>query len=284
MGNEYSSPFDYPECKEKHNSFKDVNTNFTFGDKISIASRIFTNNIEDTFLFQYTKRCKMIKDGDLEYLKIISKKYGFENLSSNLIAFSRDVTSGWDEWLFPVSDGKSALSIKIIEEVSTFSSCLNNLNCKYINDFDYFIKCIDEKEKLDLEFILVCIKTNVRLCLEHSKIFERLNEINKKLSSFLRSWNDYKQHFNFSEEQALPIENKCKEIIKRNNDQLYNLEVQRELEYIRRQDGYYDYDDDRPRFDDDDYYEEERRKEEEREEEERREQEDYDFYYGDDDY
>ena len=64
MGNEYSSPFDYPECKEKHNSFKDVNTNFTFGDKISIASRIFTNNIEDTFLFQYTKRCKMIKDGD----------------------------------------------------------------------------------------------------------------------------------------------------------------------------------------------------------------------------
>jgi hypothetical protein len=43
------------------------------------------------------------------------------------------------------------------------------------------------------------------------------NEINKKLSSFLRSWNDYKQHFNFSEEQALPIENKCKEIIKKNN-------------------------------------------------------------------
>ncbi len=302
MGSKYSSPYDYPECTEIHDTFKDSDEvyknnnpfikkylNYEKNGTLGLISETLdiTKNIKFTYdslvYSAVSKRFKMIEDGDPEYLNVICKRYGFDSLEYNLIAFTRDVTTGWSKWHFPVSKGKASLSIKIIETFKNDKYHLKRLNCKYCNDFDTLVKSIQNKENLDIDFISICVKTNIYILNHRDETV--LQNCNKNCRAFLNSWIEYKNEFKLNEEKCKEIEIKINETIKNNVKTMESIEIDRELEYIRKEDGYYDNDDLYYNKNDDD--DDERRRQEQQEEEEelqrQQEQEDYDFYFNNDD-
>ena len=176
MGNTfgYQYPHEYPECEKIHNLFKgpeDYNKNHA-------------NSV-------------MIRNGDPEYINIIIKRYGFKDKTDNITAYSLNVLSGWDQWKFPVSNGKAKISIEILKTVDRLYR--NYTKCRYALDFDYFNQVIKNKEDLDPEFIEVCIDilTDVDLIYTENMLKKQINGIN----TFLEEWKHYSKHYEFYEKE-----------------------------------------------------------------------------------
>jgi hypothetical protein len=262
MGNTfgYQYPHEYPVCEKIHNLFKgpeDYNKNHA-------------NSV-------------MIRNGDPEYINVIIKRYGFKDKTDNINAYSHDVLSGWDHWKFPVSKGKAKISIEILKTVDKLYR--DQTKCKYVLDFNFFIKQIKNKADMDLDFIETCI--NILTDVEMFYTEDVLQKQIKNIQIFLKEWKHYSKHYEFHTtayyKKIIDICNKksirLSDLLKKYNKKETNKKN------INNDQFDYEYYLEKRRQEDDDEDDLRRRQQEEEEEREReieREREEYEFFHGDD--
>jgi len=221
----------------------------------------------------------MIRNGDPEYINVIIKRYGFEDKTDNINAYSKDVLSGWDHWKFPISIGKAKISIEILKTVDKYYRSYTK--CKFALDFDYFNQVIKDKVEMDLEFIEVCIDilTDVEILYMDTSLKKQITNIN----IFLEEWKHYSKYYHFYERE---IYKKVIDICNKKCRKLSNLlkqSIEKQNKKIINNNHFdYEYYREKQMQDDD---EEQRIRDEELERErelEEQEREHYEFYYGED--
>jgi hypothetical protein len=265
MGSKPSSPYDYPECKEKHDSFKDLNQyNFKYKFLLSPLVNYELSKIENI----YTNiNLSFEKEGSVEYLDVIKNKYEFENIEDNLIAFVRDITTGWSRWKFPISKDNAFLTIKLIEYLRKDKYYLRNLNCEYINDqFLSLRQSMERNESIDLKFIDLAIDIIDEFIYYRDE--ENLIKMNNNLDLFIKAFDNYSSSSEVTKDKIKKEEilEKCRQKIRKNNAEIKQIKINRDIYNWQKENGYYDFDDDHNPYDDDDYnnnYSDEEEKEDE---------------------
>ncbi len=249
----YEHAYEYPVCEKVHNLFKGPEDYY----------KNHANSI-------------MIRNGDPEYINVIIKRYGFKNKNDNMLAYARDVLSGWDHWKFPIEPGKARISTEILKLIDKYYRSYTK--CKYALDFEFFNQKIKDKVEMDIEFIEICIDilTDVDIIYTDTKLKNQL----KHIDIFLEEWKNYSKHYHIYNST---IHTKIKTICNNKKIKISKLLTNITKESKKKSIQEYNYDEEQRRQREDDDDEEQRRQQEEREREMEieREREDYEFYYGD---